>query len=330
MGRRGGWVAAGPIVAALAASSGCRWIPARHPDRPSRPDPALASAEDGVRTPLPPLPAMRPINDDEAFHPGKPTPLLDAAAERDAAIQRAIAEVRPEATGPDTPGPAEPAHQPEPSPQVQIAPRADRLVEPASFAPPSAPHESPAEPPPVPATEPSGDDGTLWDYVLSALAESSEPEAAPDPMPAARPVPEAARPRVEPALTIADLRVCRRVLGFGRTEPLAAGSVAPSQAFLLYCEVEGLRDEETTEGFRSRLGATVAILAKGATDAVWTGDLGIAEDICRRRRRDFFLSYRLTVPADLPPGTYEVRITNKDLLAGRDATRSVELVVRAK
>jgi len=291
---------------------------------------ASTNTTEGGRADLPPLPEMRPIDDEEALRTPEPTPLLDAAAERDAAIQKALViavppvreEVEPVPASP----PAEPA--PEPSPQPAATPKRDRLIEPATFAPPN---DAKAEP--VEAPTPEDLDGTLWDYVLSALAESVEPEPAPEPLPPVQvvpPPPQLSPPQAVASLVIADLRICRRVLGFGRTEPLATGHVTPTQAILIYCEVEGLSDEEVNGDFRSRMSSSVAIVAEGATEPAWRGELGIAEDHCNRHRRDYFVSYRLTIPADLAPGHYEVQITQKDLLSGNQATRAIGLDIRGR
>ncbi len=325
----GRWVAASLMVAALAASSGCRWLPSRNLDQPVRV--ASTNTTEAGRADLPPLPEMRPIDDEEALRTPEPTPLLDAAAERDAAIQKALVIAAPPSereeveTIPASP-PADLA--PEPSPQPVEAPKRDRLIEPATFAPPNH-----AKPEPVEAPPPEDVDDTLWDYVLSALAESVEPEPAPEPLPPVQvvpPPPQVLPPQAVASLVIADLRICRRVLGFGRTEPLATSHVTPTQAILVYCEVEGLRDEEVNGDFRSRMASSVAIVAEGATEPAWRGDLGIAEDHCNRHRRDYFVSYRLTIPADLAPGHYEVQITQKDLLGGNQATRATGLEIRGR
>ena len=306
--------ALGWIVLAAVAAPGCRWLPARAPDLGPAP-------MRGPSTSLPPLPVIRPVGDDEAFRRLAPTPILDAAAARDREVQRALAE----STTPDPIAVAENHPVAEPDP----------LVEPASFAPPAAPSEIPDPPavaPEVETQEAVLPEGPLWDYVLSALAEAADEEEAPaiiDPPAAPLDLPPVA-PEPAPVFAVADLRVCRRVVGFGRTEPLAADSIAPGRVVLLYCELENVRDEATADGFRSRLACSAAILRLGQDEPVWSGDLGTGEDVCPRRRRDFFVSYPVTIPVDLPAGRYELRLTQKDLLAGSEASRSVPIEVRSR
>lgn len=321
------------LATQFATGSGCKWIPVRR-EAKARADDPIARAEEEAGLPV--LPPLRSVNDDEAFRAVAPTPLLDAAAERDVALQRALAlAMRPEPAAPIAPPPplkveVEPPREvPEPDDGIRDAPpesaKSDPHVEPAAFRPPAvakaaepamapAPEETPREAAPA---APS-DEETLWDYVFTALAVGSHAQV---PAPA---------PPAPPEFRIADLRICRRVLGFGRTEPLATSAVASSQPILLYCEIEGIRDEECPGGVRSRLASVVSIEPAEGGAALWREDLGVAEDLCERRRRDFFVNYRLTIPAGLAPGEYRIRLDQTDLLADRHATQTVPLTVRAR
>lgn len=354
------------LVAIVAATSGCRWIPARRGETaPETPPPVIGKADatrpatmDLAEATLPPLPPLRSIDDDEAFRPSAPTPLLDAAAERDAAMKRflaiendapppsarqkaAVGEVRVAALPPSTVSDRAGATGTEKSPKV------DEDVAPAVFEPspvtvetkaPGIPSVPPISEPPaievVPVAKRLADapeppelmESTLWETVMSALATSTtaEPIAEPPGDLVVTPVPATSAPK----FAISEMRICKRVFGFGRTEPPASSACKAGQVVLLYCELDGVRDEETADGFRSRLAATVAIVPASGGQPVWSEDLGIAEDHCDRRRRDFFVNFRITLPANLPPGEYQIRLTQKDLLAGTDASRSLPLTVR--
>ncbi len=328
-GQRRRRLAIGWIVALVAASPGCRWLPVRHPERDGKPV-AVASTVERDEAELPVLPEMRSIGDDEAFKPAEPTPLLNAAASRDAAIKRAIALTA--TSGPDpvvTPPRLEITTTPE-APPAEVAepvtPRIDALVEPAAFVPPAAqsPEAGKLSDAPASVAVLAAPESSLWDYVLSAMAVATQSPAG-DPQ-----APEATPPPVEPEFAISDLRICRRVFGFGRTEGLAAEAVVAGQMVLLYCELEGVRDEEVADGVRSRLGSTVSIVPESGGDPVWSFDLGIAEDHCRRRRRDFFVNYRVKIPESLAPGEYRVRLVQSDLLAGKSASRSVPLIIKSR
>ena len=78
---------------------------------------------------------------------------------------------------------------------------------------------------------------------------------------------------------------------------------------------------------RSRLASRVEIVAPGGGEPVWTQSLGTADDLCRHRRRDFYVNYRMTLPDGLAPGSYELRLIQDDLVAGQTTTRAMVLVI---
>lgn len=360
IGRRGrrSALAAG-LAAAIAATAGCRWVPVRRIEPP-----AAALPEPGEPAnvlpdaALPPLPELRSISDDEAFRVGSPTPLLDAAAARDAAVKRAVAtptlpttpepvpvlegseatptppatsglpvfEVPPRAEEPgagggteaplaEVPPPARPpADESEPQASAPVGREDAAGAKPRAGSPPEESqdgHPRPLDPPPKP-----GDPG-LWETVMAALA---TPDATPTLEPLATPP--------GPGFSISEMRFCRKVLGFARTEPLSTESCRPGQEVLIYCELEGLRDEEGEAGFRSRLSARLQILPKSGGAPIWQVELGEQVDVCRRRRRDFFASYRLRLPEGLRAGAYEIRLVQKDLLAEAETSRALPLTIR--
>jgi hypothetical protein len=128
-------------------------------------------------------------------------------------------------------------------------------------------------------------------------------------------------------LEITELGLCRKVKRFGDYEPLEAIASRAGHPVILYCEMVGVRYAPEGSVQRSRLASRVEILAAGRTEPVWTHTLGTAEDLCRHRRRDFYVNYRLTLPASLAPGQYELRLIQDDLVASQTASRSMVLVI---
>ena len=118
------------------------------------------------------------------------------------------------------------------------------------------------------------------------------------------------------------------------TSPFAGGStdsadsIRAGQKVLIYCELGGLRSTPTDDGYLSRLSSQVEIVHVGGGDPVWSQSLGIAEDRCRRPRRDYYINYRITLPANLASGAYELRLTQTDLTSDRVASRSLEFTVQ--
>ena len=75
--------------------------------------------------------------------------------------------------------------------------------------------------------------------------------------------------------------------------------------------------------------ATVAVLPEASDAVLWQRALGVAEDVCRRPRQDYYVNFRLSLPdaTTLPPGAYRLRLTQRDRLAGTEATRDLSFQV---
>ena len=96
---------------------------------------------------------------------------------------------------------------------------------------------------------------------------------------------------------------------------------------ILYCEVDGLRSEQTSAGYRTRIAAQFEIIPEGGGPPILTRSLSTAEETCRRRRRDYYIAYKLVLPRPLAPGDYRIRLTGKDLTADHSATREVAFAI---
>jgi hypothetical protein len=126
---------------------------------------------------------------------------------------------------------------------------------------------------------------------------------------------------------ITELQLCRKVKGFGDYEPIEAAACRPGHGMIVYCEMTGVRYAPDAGCFRSRLASRAEIRGAGGGELVWTGVLGTADDVCHRRRRDFYVNYRVTIPESLAPGSYELRLIQDDLIGSQSATRTVGLVI---
>lgn len=185
-------------------------------------------------------------------------------------------------------------------------------------------------------TDPLDPRPELWQALVSLLADAetrtgsgaAEPSATPEPAAADEPVTVAAE--TEPPLAIHELRFCRHVDGFGSYEPASADDLKPGASVMLYWEVEGLRAEIDGDWVRTRFAVDAAILpaAGQGDDPVWQQALGQDEDVCRRRRRDYFINCELTLPADLKPGHYRLRLSLRDRNASTQAERTLDFALQ--
>ena len=166
------------------------------------------------------------------------------------------------------------------------------------------------------------EDGALRRTVLTALAALAGPDSKSSQAPALSAKIRAAVEALEDRtpLEITELQLCRKVKRFGDYEPLEAAACRAGHAVILYCEMAGVRYAPEGSLQRSRLASRVEIVAPGGGEPVWTHSLGTADDLCRHRRRDFYVNYRITLPDGLAPGTYELRLIQDDLVAGQTTT----------
>ncbi len=162
-----------------------------------------------------------------------------------------------------------------------------------------------------------------WSSVLSALVAATGPETIEPSILAPKLHEAVANLESLAPLAIVDLKLCRKVQGFGHREILEPAAVKPGQALLVYCEISGLRYEKLSEGFKSQMASDAEITLASGGEPVWTQALGSAEDHCRLPRHDYFVNYRIPLPPSLAPGDYQLRLTQRDLLSGRDATATV-------
>jgi hypothetical protein len=180
----------------------------------------------------------------------------------------------------------------------------------------------------VAEAEGNDSDSLLWTTGLRALTAASRREATDDQAlaTAVHAAVEALEDRTP--LEISDLRLCRKILAFGKVEPLDREPCRPGQVLILYCEMSGLKYEPAEDGFRSRLASQVELVPSGGGRPAWKHSLPTAEDVCQRRRRDVYVSHKITLPKDLAPGAYEIRLTQNDLISGRAASRSIALTIQ--
>ena len=56
---------------------------------------------------------------------------------------------------------------------------------------------------------------------------------------------------------------------------------------------------------------------------LWSRELGDAEDLCRRPRRDYYVNTVVDLPKTLGPGSYRLRLLQTDLVAGSSTSSEI-------
>ena len=89
----------------------------------------------------------------------------------------------------------------------------------------------------------------------------------------------------------------------------------------------GLEYQLRGEVFVSRLAAHIELRSGADGPVVWEQAPGTAEDVCPRRRRDYYVSYLVELPRTLQPGTYRLRLIQTDLVGNRAASSEIPVTI---
>ena len=130
-----------------------------------------------------------------------------------------------------------------------------------------------------------------------------------------------------PPLEIAALRLCSKVKGFGSFEAVNPDALRPGQFLRVYCEMAGVEYQPRGDVFVSRLAAHIELRSGTDGPVVWEQAPGTAEDVCPRRRRDYYVSYLVELPRTVQPGPYRLRLIQTDLVGNRAASSEMPVTV---
>jgi hypothetical protein len=130
---------------------------------------------------------------------------------------------------------------------------------------------------------------------------------------------------------IATVTLCHNVVTFGVYDEMNADAFVAGRTTqtIVYSEIRNFRSERTLEDrYRTQLGTRIEVLtAEGRT--VWQHEEPEIADVCRRRRTDFFIAQRITLPPTLPAGDYVLKVFVEDKLSGRASEASHPLTLQS-
>ena len=122
------------------------------------------------------------------------------------------------------------------------------------------------------------------------------------------------------------IALCRRVVTFGVYDEMSdnefvTGNPIPT---IVYSEIRNFQSKVTTDGTYETVFATRIDILTADGRPVWQREEPEIIDRCRRRRQDFFIAQRITIPATLTPGNYVLKLMVEDRLSSRvsEATRA--------
>jgi hypothetical protein len=128
-------------------------------------------------------------------------------------------------------------------------------------------------------------------------------------------------------LDVRGLAFCNRVESYGRFTEFKSYTFAPGDEVLLYVEVDNFAVEQQGDEFETELQGEYDILDEQGirvTNVVLPRD----KQLCRNRRRDYFIAYRLYLPDDIRPGEYSLRLTIEDVKGKKSNQAAIDFRIR--
>lgn len=127
------------------------------------------------------------------------------------------------------------------------------------------------------------------------------------------------------------IELCRKVVTYGVYEEMGDAEFIAGQSIrtIVYTEIANLSAEETPEGrYRTSLATRAEVLtARG--ESVWQHEEPEIVDLCSRRRQDFFIAQRITLPPTLAAGDYVLKLMVEDKLSGKADESSRPFVIQS-
>jgi hypothetical protein len=130
-------------------------------------------------------------------------------------------------------------------------------------------------------------------------------------------------------LVVKNAHFCTEVKGYGTFTAFPKDEFRLGQEVLLYCEVENFHSKPTDRGYHTALKGRYQIFDH-AGNVVAEKDLSLKEEHCQNKRRDFFIPYFVWMPKQIPPGTYQLKLTIEDVHAQQMADTLIEFAIKEK
>ena len=136
------------------------------------------------------------------------------------------------------------------------------------------------------------------------------------------------------SLQVNNIILCEEVKGFGNYTAFPSSTFNAGQATIVYCEIENYKTSKTVSSrgvgpqFESEFQSSISIVNEDR-QVVRQFTYQPIIDKARRRRRDFYIHYTLTIPDDLPKGNYTLSLQVEDVKAGK-TTQSPPVAFRVR
>lgn len=175
-------------------------------------------------------------------------------------------------------------------------------------------------------------DRDYWKNQVWVLHQYFDQEHIPRPETRANEVIDAMEEAIAALQQRADLEIttpilCRKVTSFGVYDEFPDYTFRAGTKVVIYWEVRNFTVHEIKDGYRTRMGAQFEISDEQGNIRHQSVH-PFPDDVCRNRRLDFFMNVGLTLPADLSPGAYVLKVIVHDKTGDKVAEKVRRFVIR--
>ena len=128
-------------------------------------------------------------------------------------------------------------------------------------------------------------------------------------------------------LQVRNPQFCTRVDGYGSFTKFKEYAFKPGQDVVLYVELDNFRCESTDGGYRTALSSRYRIL-DSQSKQVTEHEFPAIEEVCQNRRRDYYISFRVTMPQRIYNGRHTLQLTVEDTLGKKVGQTSIEFTIQ--
>ncbi len=190
-------------------------------------------------------------------------------------------------------------------------------------------NDLPAAMEPVPGIEKSLQE--YYRYTMQGWNDATNPRGHPDPRKRAALALSSQRKATRQLAAASDLSVsnasfCSVVNSYGNVERFEAYDFKPGDEVLLYCEVDNFVSQKLPNGkdHETNLRGTYKIYDAASGRPVDQQSLPANREVSKTVRRDYFMVYRIWLPNNLVPGSYELKLDIEDLHGSKFGSETIE------
>ena len=128
-------------------------------------------------------------------------------------------------------------------------------------------------------------------------------------------------------LEIKSVSFCTEVERYGVFTKFPKYQFQADQELLLYCEIENVAAIKVKEGYESQLQGSYEIIdsqGRKVADQL----LPMEPEVCQNHRRDYFIVYKIYMPQQIVPGSYQLRLTVEDMKARKYGQNQLDFQVK--